>query len=166
MNKRGFLLAEETLKLIIAVIAIGFLAYLLISLYFSAKTSKDLGLAKESLQFLISEINSGKTKVDIYNPEGWQVSTWASISGPKTCSNLGGQLCICICKENTAESCDENGICLNNEKGLITAKLQSIEIEDPPITLNIDYINKKISKSTFEDNGAGAGFGGGGGGGF
>jgi len=145
MNKNGFLLAEETLKIILAVIAIGFLAYLLFSLYQSAKDSKNFELAKESLQFLTSEINSGKTKVDIYNPDSWHISTWSSLAGPKTCSNLGWEWCICICKESTAESCDENGICLNNEKRLTTLDFKSIKIEEPPITLDLNYETRKIS---------------------
>ena len=41
-NKKGFLLAEETLKIILAVIAIGFLAYLLFSIYKSGSDSKNL----------------------------------------------------------------------------------------------------------------------------
>ncbi|KKK68866.1 hypothetical protein LCGC14_2939740, partial [marine sediment metagenome] len=36
MKKKGFLLAEETLKMILAVIAIGFLAFFLTSLYFNS----------------------------------------------------------------------------------------------------------------------------------
>ena len=33
MNRKGFLLAEETLKIILALIAITFLVYFLVSLY-------------------------------------------------------------------------------------------------------------------------------------
>jgi len=58
LNKRGFLLGEETLKIIIAIIAISFLVYLLFSLYSANRTSKDLELAKSSLNHLIEEINS------------------------------------------------------------------------------------------------------------
>ena len=44
-DKKGFLLAEETLKIILAVIAIGFLAYLLVSIYFNYRENKDLEMA-------------------------------------------------------------------------------------------------------------------------
>lgn len=144
-NKKGFLLAEETLKLIIAVIAIGFLVYLLTSLYFSAKTSQKLEQAEETLQFIMSETNAGKTNVDIYNPKGWWLISWpGSIDAlPKECSNLGLNSCICLCEKNNAKSCDENGICINNKGFLIEG--DSIKIENPPITLNIKYETKKIS---------------------
>ena len=167
-NKKGFLLAEETLKLIIAVIAIGFLVYLLVALYFSFKTSPELEQAKSSLDFLSSQINSGKERVDIYNPKGWYLITWKYITeSPKTCSNSGFEKCICICEENTLDSCDSNGVCLNNPQGFQIVGDSAIEgkikITNPPITLNIDKANKEIRILTEE---AGGGFGGGGGGGF
>ena len=65
-NRRGFLLAGETLKIIIAVICIGFLVYFLISLYLTSKNSKDLEFAKESLNYLSDEIEDGKTEIEIY----------------------------------------------------------------------------------------------------
>ena len=141
MNKHGFLLAEETLKLIISVIAIGFLAFLLFSLYQANKDSNDLDLAKESLEFLTSQINSEKTQADIYNPEGWWLGTWTKL---QKCSNVGLESCICICKEKDADSCDKDGICLDNKGFLIEEN--PIEIKDPPITFNINYETKKISE--------------------
>ena len=163
MNKRGFLLAEETLKLIVAVIAIGFLVYLLIALYFSFRTSQELEQAKSSLNFLLSEINSGKERVEIYNPKGWWIGTWdqLGVPYPKSCSNLGWASCICICEEDSAESCDSDGVCLNNPQRFEIDG--NIKITNPPITLNIDQTNKKISLVTQK---TGGGFGGGGGGGF
>jgi hypothetical protein len=182
-NKKGFLLGEETLKIVIAVICIGFLIYLLVSLYFSTKTSNDLELAKSSLNFLMSEINSGKTTADIYNPEGWQLGSWPHIAHspisaggvalrlgkqyPKTCLNLGWTSCICICPEDNEDSCDSDGICLNNPQNFnITGDFDgegSIEVKDPPITLSIDQANKIISKYVSGvSSGGGGGSGGGG----
>ena len=122
----------------------------------------------------MSEINSGKDKVDIYNPKEWFLGTWpheVEEGGwffkqkwkqfPKTCSNLGMESCICICKEDSAESCDNSGICLDNKGFLVEG--YSIKIEEPPITLNIDQTSKKITLLTEK---SGGGFGGGGGGGF
>lgn len=179
MNKIGILwLGEETLKIVIAVISIGLLVYLLVSLYLSMEASRDLELAKESLNFLVSEINSGKDKVDIYNPNGWQLGIWphevhitvrsgtayvkTETDPPKTCSNLGWASCICICKENKADSCDDNGICLNNIQNFTiigdSGVEGSIEIKDPPITLNIDQTNKGISKAGSQGRGLGGGW--------
>lgn len=156
-NRRGFLLAEETLKIILAVISIGLLAFLLFSLYNNGKNAKDLEFAKESLDFIAKELNAKSSEIMIYNPKGWNIGTWphdvetgipmfktTQFQFPKSCSNIGWNKCICICKENDAESCDSDGICANTEE-----KFQiddgNIEIESPPITLKIDYTTKKIS---------------------
>ncbi|MEK6897640.1 MAG: hypothetical protein AABW93_03865 [Nanoarchaeota archaeon] len=157
-NRRGFLLAEETLKLIIAVIAIGFLAYLLFSLYSSSKSSRELGEARETLPFLMGEIKAGRTTVEIYNPDGWQLGTWPheiekgilffkgrETQFPKTCSNIGLKSCICLCEGDNAESCDEEGVCLDNKGFLIEGN--SIKIENPPMTLKINQADKKISRA-------------------
>ena len=149
-NTRGFLLAEETLKIVIAVICIGFLVYFLTALYMSNKDSKDLELAKASLKHLVDEINDGREIVEIYNPSsfdkfpgGWILISFP-ISGaiPNSCSNLGWENCICICNEDAttikdtglAEDCDNNGICL--EESFIV-KNKKIKLENPPVVLEI-----------------------------
>jgi len=154
-DKKGFLLAEETLKIILAVIAIGFLAFLLFSLYNANKTAKELELAEESLDFLVQEINAQRVGVEIYNPKGWIISSWPNTytkgillwktteeGMPMSCSNLGWESCICICKKDTPDKCDSKGVCLNNP--LVFSVEESIKIKDPPITLSIE--NKIISK--------------------
>lgn len=155
MNKKGFLLAEETLKIILAVIAIGFLAYLLYSIYQSSQNSKDLELAEESLNFLISEIDSGKATVELFNPNGWSVVSWPYNGDmPFTCSNLDWKSCVCICKnpfiknsKNYAGKCDDTneGICVESSFKTINEGVQQpIDIE-PVLTLNIDQESKEIS---------------------
>lgn len=178
MNKRGeesTLLGKELVRTVISVIGILILFGLLVSLYFSAIASQKLEQAKSSLNLLMSEINSGKEKVQIYNPKGWFLGTWPhrievqtgvrAAAGadipktelkkekPQTCYDLSFQKCICLCPENKPGSCDNNGICLNNPQGfeivgdVITE--QSIELTNLPITLNIDQTNKKISGGGF-----------------
>ena len=150
MNKKGFLLAEETLKIIIALIAIGLLAYLLASLYFSSKTSSELEQAKASLPFILNATIDGKASIDVYNPKSWWISYWPrTIKGsdsqiPKSCTNLGLQSCICICKKDTSDQCDSSGVCGDNSGFLIQGG--SIQIKDPPITLDINKDDKVISK--------------------
>ena len=157
-NKRGLLLAEETLKIVIAVIAIGFLAYFLFSLYFSFRNSEKLDQAKETLPFLMGEIEAGKTSVDIYNPTGWAFLSWSEENEiPKSCSNLGWKSCICICdipsvqtSENYRENCENpsKGICVENLKGFTVLCREEqecqVRILEPPLTLDIDQENKII----------------------
>jgi len=148
--RRGFLLAEETLKIVIAVICLLFLAYLLVSIYLNNKTDEELELAKSSLEHLVEEINAGNGEVEIYNPKGWVISSWPrdtvksriifdqEIKGdiPLSCSNLGWDSCICICDDAfnfEGNDCDKKGICLKN-----SAEVQEggIKIE-PPLILKI-----------------------------
>ncbi len=157
MNKNGFLLAEETLKTILAVIAIGFLVYFLISLYFSIQTSQKLGQARETLPLLMNETRTGKTSANIYSPSGWFLGIWPhavetgilffkkiEIQKPKTCSNLGLVSCICLCEKDSGASCDDKGVCQNSEGFLIDGN--SIRIDNPPIVINIDQVNKILKK--------------------
>lgn len=136
-NKMGFLLGEETVKIILAVIAIGFLIYFLTSLYFSYKDNKDLELAKASLDHLIKEMNNEITSVEIYNPKTWVLISWPYRGQrPNSCSSLGWDNCVCICKdvgiwdaiqalisssvvEKSSEKCDSDGACLNYNKNII-----------------------------------------------
>ncbi|MBI2044057.1 hypothetical protein HYT24_01710 [Candidatus Pacearchaeota archaeon] len=169
-NKRGFLLAEETLKIIIAVISIGFLIYFLAALYYNNKNSKDLELAEASLEHLTESINSNLNEVEIYNPGGWIILSWPYKNEnkiPNSCLNLGWQSCICIAEnvnifqraaklfsatkdqtEELLENSDE-GVCLENTKILTVkgeAQKNGIVIE-PPMKLNIDYTDKTIIKA-------------------
>jgi len=146
MNKQGFLLAEETLKIVIAVICLAFLAYFLTSLYFKNQESKELELAKASLEHLIDEINAKTPQVEIYNPKGWVISSWSKGNMPNSCSNLGWNDCICICNEDTdtrringlKKDCDESGICLEISK--------SISIEGERNWYKKDLVNSIVIK--------------------
>ena len=150
-NKKGFLLAEETLKIIIALICIVFLVYLLVSLYISNRDSKDLELAKASLEYLIGELNPETTEVEIYNPSGWIVISFPIGNNvpPKSCSNLGWSECLCICKEGIltftdaglAKDCEDTGICMKSDFDVVGEK---IKIKNPPLKLNIDFSGKTI----------------------
>ena len=153
------LLAEETLKIVLAFIAIGFLVYFLVSLWMANQDSKDLELAKASLQHLVDEINSGRTEVEIYNPSSstfahWGLFIWPyedDLIKPKMCENLGWKKCICICKiplgslskQTTSDRCDKLGICsefnseleINNPSWLNTD--YAIELKNMPLNLII-----------------------------
>lgn len=151
MNKRGFLLGEETLKIIIALICIVFLIYLLSALYFNYRDNKDLEMAKASLEHLIKEINAGSTEVEIYNPDGWYVSSWAGDDKPDSCSTLGWDNCICICEDlvrykvniDIATECDKKGTCLESDFSIEDG---TIKIEKPPLLLLINHEEKIVTR--------------------
>ena len=155
MNKKGFLLAEETLKIVIALISISFLIYFLVSLYMANQDSKNLELAKSSLDHLVEEINSGSTEVEIYNPQGWVVLSWPNEGkSPKSCENLNWDNCLCICNDlgfQTSNSyldrCDDQGICMQVLKKTIVGGFigqHPLTIERPFLSLEIKYGNEII----------------------
>jgi len=133
MNKSGFLLAEETLKIVLAVIAIAFLVYFLYALYFSNIQAEKLKQAEavligsdESIEVVINRVRSSQVLEvkNVYNPTGWWVFGFVSDPKPDSCA---GQNCLCICdkvseisfysftqedQERQANKCTEKGVCL------------------------------------------------------
>lgn len=119
-NKKGFLLAEETLKVIIAIICILFLAYLLIALYNSYTADKKIEQAKTDLsrmETIISSLGEGqKASQDFSDPEGWHLYSFSGSEKPNSCLNTN---CLCICQKSLirritsqATKCDNRGTCL------------------------------------------------------
>tara|TARA_Y100000034_G_scaffold9241_1_gene9962 strand:+ start:115 stop:615 length:501 start_codon:yes stop_codon:yes gene_type:complete len=154
-NKKGFLLAEETLKIILAVISIGFLVYFLTALYFANQNSEKLEQAKASLEHLIEGINSEIGEVEIYNPISSLIppESWILISFPLN-ENIfpdkcNEKECLCICDKGTltskndglAKDCDSIGICMESN---FKIKDEKIKIENPPLILQINYGDKII----------------------
>jgi len=160
-DRRGFFLAEETLKMVLALIGIAVLIYFLTSLYLADKDSDDLEFAQASLEHLTEQVGLKIEEVEIYNPDGWVILTWprniergplggAVAEGmPKSCFNLNWENCICICKDkyfsDLDKDCDKMGYCLENRDEFSIGG-SGIEIEEPSIKLNIDYESKLISR--------------------
>jgi len=122
-DRRGFLLGEETLKIIIAVICIVFLVFLLTSLYFSLSGKQDSKYAKASLDLVSNEITRidvggevNSAGIQIPNPSGWYLFGFVEEDKkPNLCS---GENCVCICKNimidifnRQIKSCDSDGVC-------------------------------------------------------
>jgi len=120
MNKRGFLLAEETLKILIAVICIVFLAFFIIALYNSRTGGDKIKEAKDNLdriEEIVLSLQEGETQSqDIPNPKSWHLYSFIGEEKPNLC--LGGN-CLCICASTLIEGlksqvkkCDDKGSCL------------------------------------------------------
>jgi len=119
-DKKGFLLAEETLKIIIAVICIVFLIYLLVAIYNSSTAEKKIEQAESILSrtdLIISSLKEGENeRQDIANPAGWHLYSFAGQEKPNFCAN---EKCLCICQKSLikqitsqASKCDKMGACL------------------------------------------------------
>lgn len=139
-NKRAFLLAEETLKIIVAVIAIGFLVFFLVSLYLNSVNAQNLAKAQASLDRIKGVIQNPLSTDEVVSditPPGWVVFSFIGEKKPNSC---GGETCLCICEnirvdlfDRQIKECDSGGVCevFNNLQGFdeITIKKPSSSIE-------------------------------------
>ena len=143
-QRKGFLLAEETLKIVIALIAITFLIYFLVSLYFakinSAKqeqANRILLESQESLKKTIEGLNeNGNREFLLDSPKGWNFLTFTGNEKPNSCP---GEKCACICNNpaitTQIKKCEEvnNGVCI---------AIQNLQPSD--LTIKIDENLQKI----------------------
>lgn len=119
-NKKAELTTTEIVKIILAVIGIGILLYLTISLYgIFFGEDKDVKQAKANLKSIADTINNlEEGKINSYmvvGPKGWFVVFFSKTEElPASCL---GKNCICFCKgksnidELQLKSCEEVGIC-------------------------------------------------------
>ncbi|MCW8965408.1 MAG: hypothetical protein OQK82_01780, partial [Candidatus Pacearchaeota archaeon] len=95
MDKKGMLLVEETLKMIIAVVAIGFLVVFLVSLYFTRVGGDELRQANADIELLRKEIlNPSENGTILNNPQGWYLFYFTKDNAPNACA---GKECLCVC---------------------------------------------------------------------
>lgn len=157
-NCKAMLLAEETLKTVIAVIAIGFLIYLLVSLYFSNQNVQEQKQAEGTLASINEIIKSSETEgmINAITPKGWYFFSFTGEIKPNACVGIN---CVCICsnvlkigysswrnseEERQAEECSEDGRCLQISN---LEFFEEIEIKDPReelTNIKISKLNEKI----------------------
>lgn len=117
------MLANETLKIIIAVICIGFLAYFLSMLYVSKvgeQKKVDAQMSLERVEEIVTSLNVGASeRQGIGNPKGWHLYSFVSGTKPNSCA---GESCLCICGsafdlggtfDRQIQKCDADGTCLS-----------------------------------------------------
>ena len=152
INKRGFLLADETLKIVVAVICIVFLVYILVAVYNANTSDKKIKDARDVLSRIdniTSLIKEGETESqDIDNPSGWHLYSFVEQERPDACLNTN---CLCICQKpliellkSTAKKCNEDGACLVLPN--LAASKIDLKIRDPDnlLFINIKKQNGKI----------------------
>jgi hypothetical protein len=152
-NKHGFLLGEETVKIIIAVICIGFLVFLLTSLYFSLSGKQDSKYAEASLGLIANEVKRidaggeiNPAGIQIPNPSGWNIFSFVGEDKkPNLCSNGN---CVCICKnilinvfDRQIKSCDSDGFCSQVSN---LNRFSKIKIENDGTWISIQKVNNLI----------------------
>ncbi|MBI4116387.1 hypothetical protein HY449_01445 [Candidatus Pacearchaeota archaeon] len=151
-QKNGFLLAEETLKMVLAVIAITFLIYFLVSFYFGRANAIEFEKAKrtlvdsgESIKKTIENLKEKETReIVLDSPDKWLLLSFTSELKPKSCTKN----CVCICDEaiirKQAEVCDKpnEGICTVVEN--LKQGDASIQIKTSLTKISISRINNEI----------------------
>ena len=143
-NKTGFLLAEETLKVVIAVISISFLIYFLSSIYFSKINEQKKQHAEATLEKIYEKINNQQTeKETLYDPTpfGWHLLGFVrQDKKPNSCAEKN---CLCICEKvlwdlkgfnRQIKECDSDGACKIIEN---LDSFGEIEIKKAPFSIEI-----------------------------
>ena len=152
-NRRGFLLAEETLKIVIAVISISFLIFFLTSLYFSKINEQKKQHAEATLKRIIEIVENAQSNIEELNdpsPSGWYLFSFVkNIKKPNSCASKN---CLCICDKvidffsEQIKECDSGGVCKIVEN---LGDFEKIEIKKTPFALEIikdTELNKIIIK--------------------
>ena len=156
-NRRGELLTEETLKIVIAVICIIFLVILVTSIYFALSGSQDAKYAEASKTLISNEItrvNNGgipsPSGLLVPNPSGWSIFSFVSNDPkPNLCT---GENCLCICERlaigivnvdsRIAQKCDDKGTCIVIPT---LEKFGEIKIENAGTFISVQKINNAIT---------------------
>ncbi len=148
LNKKGFLLGEFSLKLILSIIGLLILIGLLFMLYDSFASEDKTKAAKASLEKIESMINGitaqTPTQTDILlSPKGWMLLNYPK-GGPIECY---GASCLCICSEDVVggyvDECNKEGKCLVFDQKVIELRdknnnrLDLIEIEETEIEISL-----------------------------
>jgi len=134
-SKKGELLPEETLKVVLALIGLLILAALLFSIYNVTKRNEKFEQAEATFDYLFEQINSlssdDEISVTVFSPSGWLLGAWPYDAGdkvivPAVCAGLIGESCLCACPlrdENAklsdqkfANECAVNGVCAASPK--------------------------------------------------
>ena len=122
-SKKGFLLASEVLKIVLAVIGTGILIYLLTAIYFSNIDDENLELAKsttERIDIVVRDVTSGNKVQNVTGlvPVDWWVFYFTQ--GEPKPNSCAGVECLCICNRINLVSgifssqileCDDLGSC-------------------------------------------------------
>ena len=153
MNKRGDILTEKVLNIVIAVLCLGLLFYLLYTIFFAGTTSSKIIEAESSKELILDEINRigengeyNNTGLLIPNPASWFMFSF--VDGDLKPNSCVSENCICICEEAIPaffdwqeKRCDEKGSCIPVSN---LNKFEKIKIENNGVWILVNKVNEKI----------------------
>jgi len=144
MNKRGNMLAEYTLKVIIAAMSLLLLIYLLFALYSSFTQKQNFDRAEATLDGLDEKmidarnLNEKQSHV-LLEPNGWVLLSYTSGKKPDECQDN----CICLCEakgtgswkrayiwaQDQIEKCNLRGVCKDYSEDLSDFEIELDETD-------------------------------------
>ena len=150
-NKKGFMLGEFTLKVIVAVLCIALLIYLLFAIYSIFTSSSEIGQAKASLDIVVQGIgiassgSEGEFNTVITEPSSWLILYYSAenVRRPLRC---GSNACICMCKEKgMLDLKDQEEICDSESDGTCAITSNNVEIAGQSLKIEeaVDILIKK-----------------------
>ncbi len=153
MNKQGNILPETVLKILIAVICIGFLVYLFAAIYFNLTNAPKIKEAEASKNLILEEINAVNNNLEINesglfvpNPSSWFIFSF--VDGELKPNSCIDENCLCICEEAVPDwfdwqvkRCDEKGSCIGVPN---LKKFDKIKIENNGAWILINKVNEQI----------------------
>lgn len=159
MNKNGFFLAEETLKIVVAVICISFLIFILGKMYYSYSVDEEKQQAKDTLAHIEKEINSMKEgdvrEIMVYSPrysivreqiDYWIFMGFDKANRPKYCVEKRWEGCLCVCKNIWVEALngyeEKCEICASSDStGL--SKIR-VDFKELPLALSVKKMDNQL----------------------
>lgn len=149
MKRRGFLLAEFTLKTVVALICILLLAALLVKMYTTFSKRNQVEQASATLDRLREGMNVAYKGTPysyvMTGPNDWNLIVYGvGFSGPLSCE---GKACMCICKgpglfSDQLEQCNSAGVCKKTES--YDVRMSSSLLIDGPTEVRIRSLGENI----------------------
>ena len=153
INKKGFLLGEFTLKMLVAIMCIIILLFLLYKIYGNFTGKTELSQAESSINAIGEEISSAvlSNSVRSYmvlNPQDWiLVYFGGDVKKPEKCNGK----CLCICEQvgwsgvvgkDQQSACNSQGVCKNVGYQIVGFTNQVIS---KPVQLEIQKVENGVS---------------------
>ena len=114
MDKKGKFLLGETVKIVLAILVIVGLIILGVQLYGLFKANSDFQRAKALLNQLDAQIEAMEDgvqdKILVQGIKGWNIMAWTKEDRIKPIQ-CKGESCLCVCKGETVDECNDRGIC-------------------------------------------------------
>jgi len=131
-HKKAMLLAEYSLKMIIAILVLLLLLYLFFAWYSSLIEKQNFQRAEATLESLKEKMSDAKNGIDteplpLLEPNSWKLISYTSAVRPESCFKN----CICLCEDikwtdkakvfwtpTQLDKCDIRGVCKDFEESL------------------------------------------------